>query len=110
AVFYGRNDAIRIYDAGPAHATLVDNDARRIKEMQLIYPAHWRFVAADYADFLTAADLAAERYDQVVADQPLDIARPLAWDELPRLMRLAPELVVNYFAEMVEELGVGADD
>jgi hypothetical protein len=111
AWFYGRSDVIRIHDSCPEHVTLVDINEPLLQDMQLIYPAHWTYVRADYRDFLRQAEAEGRSYDLIVCDPFTDLVKPVAWDFLPIIMQLCSgTFITNYFAEMFSELGMEHDD
>ena len=111
ARFYGRSDVIHVYDIRPDHMTLVDNDAQSIDDMKLIYPSDWSYVKNDYREFLRQAAESKASYDLIVCDYFPWIAREVVWDNLSAIMDICSDmLIANYFGEMLNELGVGADD
>jgi len=68
AAFHGSNDAIFVHDAGIKRALLIDNDYRKLTEMEAAwcsYQPNWDFQTGDAFGFLQRA---AERFDVVVAD------------------------------------------
>lgn len=111
SLFCGRSDVIYIHDAKPQTVTLVDLHASGIAAMRRIYPPHWRYVCADYREFLAADESGG--YDLVVADQPKALAHAAAIDMLPLVARLcAPRwrLVVNYWDTAAATLGAEPTD
>jgi len=109
--FYGRADVVHVHDAGPAAVTLVDSDARAMRDMKLIYPPHWNYVASDYQEFLSEAARSGRSYDVVVTDPWLTMAKEVAWDSLPMFMEIcADTFITNYSTEMFDELNVPPDD
>lgn len=111
AWFYGRSDVIHVHDAAPERATLVDLHGPSLDDMRLIYPAHWRYVCADFRDFLAQAEADDISYDLIVSDPFRGVETAIAWELLPAIMRLCSKtFVTNYFVEMFKELGVAAND
>lgn len=109
--FCGKADVIHVHDARIAEVTLVDNDASAMADMKLIYPASWNYIVADYKDFLAAAAQTGARYDLVIADEWLYMAKEVAWDALPMIMSVCSDtLLLNYTDEMFAELGVPPGD
>ncbi len=109
--FYGRSDVIHIHDARPDAVTLVDNDAPAMADMKLIYPSHWDYVTGDYKEFLAAAVEAGHSYDFIIADQWVNMAREVAWEFLPTIMKLCSDtFITNYRDEMFAELNLRPDD
>ena len=111
AWFYGRSDVIHVHAAGPDQVTLVDLHGPSLADMKLIYPAHWRYVCADFRDFLGQAETEGGFYDLIVSDPFRGVETAVAWELLPNIMRLCSStFITNYFIEMFLELGVAADD
>lgn len=74
AGFHGRQDAFWLADAGLEDVVCVDVDARKLAEMEALYPPSWRFVTAnafDYARELVGHG-AEESWDVVSVDCPTD--------------------------------------
>jgi hypothetical protein len=61
--------------------------------------------------FPDPALIAGESYDLIVADLWIAICTGVAWDHLPKLMRLCYDtLITNYSAAMIQDLQVAPDD
>jgi hypothetical protein len=109
--FFGRQDVIRVHNAGPDSVTLVDNDAAGMENMRMIYPAHWNYVTADYGEFLAQAAQSGSSYDLIVADPWKTMCDKVAWDALPTIMRICSDtFITGYSSEMFKELNVQPDD
>lgn len=67
AAFLGHNDAIHFARQDVA-TTCVDQDSRRLAEMQGIYPAGWVFLAADSWRYAEASRDAGLMWDAVSVD------------------------------------------
>jgi hypothetical protein len=109
--FYGKGDAINLYDACPEQVTLVDINSSAMTDMQLIYPANWKYIVADYKEFVAEAATDGRSYDLIVADPWLTMAKEVGWDFLGEMMKICSDsLMTNYSNEMFSELGVERDD
>lgn len=90
AGFHGRQDAYWAAEAG-VRGTCVDHDAKRLGEMQLIYPDGWSFHVRDVFEF---ADHAHGRHWDVVSLDPWSGLFQECADCLPLWCSLASKNVV----------------
>ena len=107
----GRNDVIRVYNAGIKAVTLVDIDPISMADMTKIYPTHWKYVILDYRNFISDALDKNLSFDAVVADEPHFLFHKFAWDNFSDLKILFNDvLIVNYGRDMLEALGWDGSD
>jgi len=67
AAYLGHNDAIH-FARKQLTTVCVDTDARKLADMQALYPSYWRFVRADAWTFAEQASERGDSWDAVSVD------------------------------------------
>lgn len=111
AGFYGRNDAIHMYNAGIKRCTVLDIDEKKIHDMIEMYPISWVIQPTDVLRWVpNTANSGLLTWDIVSVDAPTNL---FEWvrDNFDDLVKLTNKyLVITMYDDMAHSVAYFCDN